>query len=34
MSASSKLPPIAQPFVSDRAKQTLDLVRLPCYAVA
>ncbi|RMJ28388.1 acyl-CoA dehydrogenase [Aspergillus sp. HF37] len=26
MSASSKLPPIAQPFVSDRAKQTLDLV--------
>ncbi|RJE23325.1 acyl-CoA dehydrogenase [Aspergillus sclerotialis] len=26
MSASTKIPPIAQPFVSDRAKKTLDLV--------
>ncbi|KAJ5104508.1 hypothetical protein NUU61_001855 [Penicillium alfredii] len=26
MSASSRIPPIAQPFVSDRAKKTLDLV--------
>lgn len=26
MSASSRIPVIAQPFVSDRAKQTLDLV--------
>ena len=26
MSASARIPPIAQPFVSDRAKKTLDLV--------
>lgn len=26
MAASTKIPPIAQPFVSDRAKKTLDLV--------
>lgn len=26
MSASTRIPPIAQPFVSDRAKKTLDLV--------
>lgn len=26
MSASSRIPPIAQPFVSERAKKTLDLV--------
>jgi hypothetical protein len=27
MSASTRIPPIAQPFVSDQAKRTLDLVR-------
>lgn len=26
MSASSRIPPIAQPFVSEQAKRTLDLV--------
>ena len=26
MAASTKIPPVAQPFVSDRAKKTLDLV--------
>jgi hypothetical protein len=26
MSASARIPPIAQPFVSDKAKKTLDLV--------
>ena len=29
MAASSRIPPIAEPFVSDRAKKTLDLVRCP-----
>lgn len=29
MSASTRIPPIAQPFVSERAKKTLDLVTSP-----
>ena len=29
MAASTRIPPIAQPFVSDRAKKTLDLVLSP-----
>lgn len=34
MAASTRIPPIAQPFVSDRAKKTLDLVRPPLIIIS